>query len=68
MSDANLAIERAVAIPGQGLARERAEIVIIPGATHLFEEPRTLEKVALLASASFGKHLGEKRAALCAMR
>ena len=31
--------------------------VIIPGATHLFEEPGTLEKAAALAAAWFQKYL-----------
>jgi pimeloyl-ACP methyl ester carboxylesterase len=30
---------------------------VVPGATHLFEEPGTLEKVAELAAAWFGDHL-----------
>jgi len=34
------------------------ELVIVPGATHLFEEPGTLEQVATLAAGWFGKHLG----------
>lgn len=33
------------------------EIVIVPGATHLFEEPGTLEQVATLAAAWFRRHL-----------
>ncbi len=32
------------------------ELVIVPGATHLFEEPGTLEKVAQLARDWFGKY------------
>jgi putative phosphoribosyl transferase len=32
-------------------------IEIIPGATHLFEEPGALERVAALAAAWFGEHL-----------
>lgn len=32
-------------------------IEVIPGATHLFEEPGALERVAALASAWFGEHL-----------
>ena len=32
---------------------------IVPGATHLFEEPGSLEKVADLAAAWFGKHLAK---------
>lgn len=33
------------------------ELVIIPGATHLFEEPGTLEKVAVTAGKWFHEHL-----------
>ena len=33
------------------------EMVIVPGATHLFEEPGTLEQVAALAADWFEKHL-----------
>jgi len=33
------------------------ELVIVPGATHLFEEPGTLEQVAALATEWFGRHL-----------
>jgi putative phosphoribosyl transferase len=33
------------------------ELVVVPGATHLFEEPGTLEQVAELASAWFVKYL-----------
>jgi dienelactone hydrolase len=33
------------------------QLVIVPGATHLFEEPGTLEEVARLASQWFMKHL-----------
>ena len=32
-------------------------LVVVPGATHLFEEPGTLERVAELASAWFAQHL-----------
>jgi dienelactone hydrolase len=35
-----------------------ARMEIVPGATHLFEEPGTLEKVAKLASNWFVTHLG----------
>lgn len=31
---------------------------VVPGAGHLFEEPGTLERVAELARAWFGRHLG----------
>ena len=33
------------------------ELVIIPGATHLFPEPGALEEVARLATAWFVRHL-----------
>jgi putative phosphoribosyl transferase len=33
------------------------QLVIIPGATHLFEEPGTLEQVANLAAEWFVQHL-----------
>jgi dienelactone hydrolase len=39
------------------------ELSIIPGATHLFEEPGTLEQVAALASAWFARHLGKATSA-----
>jgi putative phosphoribosyl transferase len=35
---------------------------IVPSATHLFEEPRALEKVAQLASDWFVNHIGAKSA------
>jgi predicted alpha/beta-hydrolase family hydrolase len=35
----------------------RKDLKIIPGATHLFEEPGTLEEVARLAAQSFQEHL-----------
>jgi len=34
------------------------QLVIVPGATHLFEEPGTLEEVARLAGAWFTRYLG----------
>jgi putative phosphoribosyl transferase len=37
------------------------QLVIIPGATHLFEEPGTLEEVARLAKEWFIRHLRPKR-------
>ena len=44
------------------LARDRmrceVKLEIVPGATHLFEEPGALEKVAKLASDWFSLHLG----------
>jgi len=36
------------------------EMVIIPGAAHLFEEPGALEEVANLAAKWFGKYLGNQ--------
>ena len=36
------------------------KIEIVPGATHLFEEPGALEKVAKLASDWFVKHIGPR--------
>lgn len=36
------------------------KLVIVPGATHLFEEPGTLEKVADLAAQWFCDHLGPR--------
>jgi len=38
----------------------KKELVIVPGATHLFEEPGTLEEVARQAAAWFAKHLPAK--------
>lgn len=38
--------------------RCQAETAIVPGATHLFEEPGTLEQVATLAADWFASHLG----------
>lgn len=35
----------------------RKELAVVPGATHLFEEPGTLERVAALATAWFLRHL-----------
>jgi putative phosphoribosyl transferase len=42
--------------------RCRRELVIVPRATHLFEEPGTLEEVARLAAAWFERHLGARAA------
>jgi putative phosphoribosyl transferase len=38
--------------------RCEARLEVVPGATHLFEEPGTLERVADLAGAWFSSHLG----------
>jgi len=35
----------------------KKQLVIVPGATHLFEEPGTLEEVARLATEWFKQHL-----------
>jgi pimeloyl-ACP methyl ester carboxylesterase len=35
----------------------KCQIAIVPGATHLFEEPGTLEQVAVLAREWFTGHL-----------
>ena len=45
----------------QALARLRCEkhLAVVPGATHLFEEPGALEEVADLAAGWFGEHLRE---------
>jgi putative phosphoribosyl transferase len=37
--------------------RAGAELAVVPGATHLFEEPGTLDRVAELAADWFGRHL-----------
>jgi dienelactone hydrolase len=41
------------------MSRMRGDVSleIVPGATHLFEEPGTLDRVAALAAEFFGKHL-----------
>jgi dienelactone hydrolase len=38
------------------------QLAIVPGATHLFEEPGALQEVARLAAAWFRRHLGAQRA------
>jgi putative phosphoribosyl transferase len=51
--------EPVIAMNEEALARLRCEkrMEIVPGATHLFEEPGTLEEVARLARGWFGRHL-----------
>ncbi|MGA3209069.1 MAG: dienelactone hydrolase family protein [Syntrophales bacterium] len=39
----------------------KKDMVIIPGATHLFEEPGAIDEVARLAAAWFLKHMGPKK-------
>jgi putative phosphoribosyl transferase len=41
----------------QSLLRSPSEIAIVPGATHLFEEPGALEEVSRLADEWFERHL-----------
>jgi pimeloyl-ACP methyl ester carboxylesterase len=40
-----------------GLVHCHRELAIVPGATHLFEEPGTLDQVAQLATRWFARHL-----------
>ena len=49
-----------IALNRQAYARLNVEkrVEIIPGATHLFEEPGTLEEVARLAGEWFARYLG----------
>ena len=44
------------------LMRCTSELAVVPGATHLFEEPGTLAQAALLARDWFVRHLAEGRA------
>jgi putative phosphoribosyl transferase len=44
------------------LTRCIREVVLVPGATHLFEEPGTLEEVARLAAEWFSHHLRHRHA------
>jgi dienelactone hydrolase len=57
--------EPVIAMNEEALARLRCEkrLEIVPGATHLFEEPGTLEQVARRAAEWFGRHLGGAPAA-----
>jgi hypothetical protein len=43
---------------GDEQLRGEKRLVIVPGATHLFEEPGALEQVADLAREWFERHLG----------
>ena len=43
------------------LLRAPSELAIVPGATHLFEEPGALEEVSRLAGEWFGRHLDRTR-------
>lgn len=52
-----------IALNRQALERLGAaekKLVIVPGATHLFEEPGALEEVARLTSGWFSRYLNRK--------
>lgn len=51
-----------ISLNNEAYAQLRCEkdIRIVPGATHLFEEPGKLEQVARISADWFGKHLGEE--------
>ena len=38
--------------------RCRTDLAVVPGASHLFQEPGALERVAALSVAWFAEHLG----------
>jgi len=42
----------------QGRLRSETRLEIVPEATHLFEEPGALERVAELAASWFADHVG----------
>jgi dienelactone hydrolase len=44
----------------------KKHLAIVKGATHLFEEPGTLQEVANLAAAWFGRHIGQRAGHLAA--
>jgi putative phosphoribosyl transferase len=48
----------------QAQLRCESQLAVVPGATHLFEEPGTLEQVAALAADWFASHLAPRRSAL----
>jgi putative phosphoribosyl transferase len=53
--------EPVITMNRQALAKLRCpekKLIIVPGATHLFEEPGTLEEVARIAAEWFTRHLG----------
>jgi putative phosphoribosyl transferase len=41
-----------------------SQLAVVPGATHLFEEPGALEQVAALAADWFANHLAPQRSAM----
>jgi pimeloyl-ACP methyl ester carboxylesterase len=49
--------EEAADVMGRG-----SELIVIPGATHLFEEPGALEEVARLSAGWFVRHLPPRAA------
>jgi putative phosphoribosyl transferase len=53
--------EPVIGMNEEALARMRAvkRLQIVPGASHLFEEPGALEEVARLATVWFARHLGQ---------
>jgi dienelactone hydrolase len=55
--------EQVIELNRQAMARMQApvKLEIVPGATHLFEEPGTLEQVARLAVEWFVRHLATAR-------
>jgi putative phosphoribosyl transferase len=54
--------EPVIAMNREAFAQIRAEkeFEVVPGATHLFEEPGKLEEVARLATEWFARHLGSR--------
>jgi pimeloyl-ACP methyl ester carboxylesterase len=44
-----------------GKLKTQKHLAIVPGATHLFEEPGTLQEVARLAADWFNRYLGSNR-------
>ena len=54
--------EPVIGMNEEALARMRAvkRLQIVPGASHLFEEPGALEEVAWLATVWFARHLGPR--------
>ena len=46
----------------QARLRCQSRLAVVPGATHLFEEPGTLEQAATLARDWFVDHLGRRTA------
>jgi putative phosphoribosyl transferase len=48
----------------QAQLRCQSQLAVVPGASHLFEEPEALEQVASLATGWFASHLAPRRSAL----